>query len=154
MVLLQLQEAQLFQRNHATCVPVETLQTAAHRMSQPVDDKSSLKGVWSGSRGLYATKLVVSRKWCNIDTLLRQIINRNCYVAYWIVPLPMTLNVIDLLQGFANAGRWKLFEESVISAIPGQLLGTIFRLTYMTSLTLTYSKSGSRVYCLIKLFSD
>ena len=37
-------------------------------------------------------KVVVSKKWCKIDTLLLHITNRKYHIAYRFVPFPMTLN--------------------------------------------------------------
>jgi len=50
----------------------------------------------------YTSKVVVSKKWREIDTLLLQTTNRKYHMAYLFVPSPMTL---DDLEGHSpNAG--------------------------------------------------
>ena len=49
----------------------------------------------------YTVKVVVSKKWCKIDTLLLHTTNRK----YRYVPFPKTVEVIRLLQDLSNAIR-------------------------------------------------
>jgi len=53
----------------------------------------------------YTVKVVVSTKWCKIDTLLLHTTNRKYYMAYWFMPFPMTLKVIHLLQDLSDTIR-------------------------------------------------
>jgi len=53
----------------------------------------------------YTVKVVVSKKWCEIDTLLLQATNRKYHTTYLFVPFPMTL---ENLEGHSpNAGLIK-----------------------------------------------
>ena len=47
---------------------------------------------------MYAVKVIISQKWCMIDTLLLH----KCHVAYWLVPFPMTLNDLAIWQTFVQ----------------------------------------------------
>ena len=50
----------------------------------------------------YTVKVVVSKKWSEIDTLLQHTTNRQYHMAYLFVPFPMTL---DNIEGHSpNAG--------------------------------------------------
>ena len=51
---------------------------------------------------MYAIKVVVSKKWCEIDTLLLHTTNRKYHMAYLFMPFPMTLD--DLERHSPNAG--------------------------------------------------
>jgi len=51
----------------------------------------------------YTLKVVVSKKWHEIDTLLLHITNRKYHMAYLFVPFPMTLD--DLEGHLSNAGK-------------------------------------------------
>jgi len=53
----------------------------------------------------YTVKVVVSKKWCEIDTLLLHTTNRKYHMAYRFVPFQVTLNVIRLLQDLSYAVR-------------------------------------------------
>ena len=50
----------------------------------------------------YTLKVVVSKKWHEIDTLLLHITNRKYHMAYLFVPFPMTLD--DLEGHLRNVG--------------------------------------------------
>jgi len=43
----------------------------------------------------YVTKVVVSKKWCKIDTLLLHTTNRKYHMAYLFVPFPATLDDVE-----------------------------------------------------------
>jgi len=43
----------------------------------------------------YTVKLIVSKKWCKIDTLLLHATNRKYHMAYRFVPFLMTLNNLE-----------------------------------------------------------
>jgi len=47
-------------------------------------------------------KVVMSKKWCKIDTLLLHTTNRKYHMAYRFMPFPMTLKVIRLLQDLSD----------------------------------------------------
>jgi len=51
---------------------------------------------------MYTVKVVVSKKWCKIDTLLLHTTNRKYYMAYQFVPYPMTL---DDFEGHSPVAR-------------------------------------------------
>jgi len=70
---------------------------------------SSIAADFSRLRALqaftYTVKLVVSKKWREIDTLLLHTTNRKYHMAYLFVPFPMTL---DDFEGHSpNAGLIK-----------------------------------------------
>jgi len=54
---------------------------------------------------MYTIKVVVSKKWCETDTLLLHTTNRKYHMAYLFVPFPMTLD--DLRGHSPNAGLIK-----------------------------------------------
>jgi len=43
----------------------------------------------------FTVKVVVSKKWCKIDTLLLHTTNRKYYMAHRFVPFPMILNDLE-----------------------------------------------------------
>jgi len=47
-------------------------------------------------------EVVVSKKWCKIDTLLLHTTNKKYYMAYRFVSFPMTSKVLRLLQDSSN----------------------------------------------------
>jgi len=57
-------------------------------------------------------EVVVSKKWCKIDTLLLHTTNKKYYMAYRFVPFPMTLKVLRLLQDSSNVFHEHLFDIS------------------------------------------
>jgi len=59
----------------------------------------------------YTLKVVVSKKWCKIDTLLLHTTNRKHHMAYLFVPFPMTLD--DLEGHLRNAGLIKCNSTSI-----------------------------------------
>ena len=53
-------------------------------------------------------KVIVSKKWCKINTLLLHTANRKYCMADQFVLFPLTLKVICLLQNLSNA-IWRIF---------------------------------------------
>jgi len=54
---------------------------------------------------MYTVKVVASKRWRKISSLLLHTINRKYHIAYRFMQFPMTLKVIRLLQDLSNAIR-------------------------------------------------
>ena len=73
----------------------------------------------------YTVKVVVSKKWCKIDTLLLQTTNRKRHMAYPFVSFSMTL---DDLQGYSrDAGLIKSSSTNICATINTVLTDTARR---------------------------
>ena len=59
----------------------------------------------------YTIKVVVSKKWREIDTLLLHTSNRKYHMAYLFVPFPMTLD--DIVSHSPNAGLIKCNSTNI-----------------------------------------
>jgi len=59
----------------------------------------------------YSVKVVVSKKWREIDTLLLHTTNRKYHMAYLFLPFPMTLD--DLVGHSPNAGLIKCNSTNI-----------------------------------------
>ena len=64
---------------------------------------------------IYILKVVVSKKWREIDTLLLHTTNRKYHMAYLFVPFPVTL---DDLEGYSpNAGLIKCNSTNICATL-------------------------------------
>ena len=70
----------------------------------------------------HAIKVVVSKKWCEIDTVLLHITNRKYHMAYLFVPFPMTLD--DFEAHLPNAGLIKCNSTNICATFNTVLTGT------------------------------
>ena len=113
--------------NHASTPPLSFLQ-ARYPSCCPTNSVKALKA--------NTVKVVVSQKWCKIDTLLLHTTNRKYHRAYWFMLFPkwpwMTIVVIFLLQGFSNAirrtfvQRFAGFWLTACPAVPRQQLNFLY----------------------------
>jgi len=70
----------------------------------------------------YTLKVVVSKEWCELDTLLLRTTNRKYHMAYLFMPFPMTL---DNLEGhLPNAGLIKCNSTDICVAFSMVLTDT------------------------------
>jgi len=53
----------------------------------------------------YTVKVIVSQKWCKVNTLLLQTTNRKCHMAYWFAFLPFTVTSNNL-EGHSPVARF------------------------------------------------
>ena len=73
----------------------------------------------------YTVKVVVSKKWREIDTLLLHTANRKYHMAYLVVPFPMTL---DYFEGhLSNAGLMKCNSTNICATFSTVLTDTTHR---------------------------
>ena len=73
----------------------------------------------------YTVKVVVSKKWREIDTLLLHITNRKHHNAYIFVPFPITL---DDLEGYSrNAGLIKCNSTKIFATFSTVITDTARR---------------------------
>ena len=73
----------------------------------------------------YTVKVVVSKKWREIDTLLLHTTNRKYHIAYLFVPFPMTL---ENLEGHSpNAGLIKCNSTNICATFSTVLTDTARR---------------------------
>ena len=63
----------------------------------------------------YIVKVVVSKKWREIDTLLLHTTNGKYYMAYSLVPFPMTLDNLD--SHSRNAGLIKCNSTNICATL-------------------------------------
>jgi len=73
----------------------------------------------------YTVKVVVSKKWCETDTLLLHTTNRKYHMAYLFVPFPITLN--DLKGHSLNAGLIKCNSTNICATFSTVLTDTARR---------------------------
>ena len=71
----------------------------------------------------YTLNVVVSNKWCEIDTLILYTTNRKYHMAYRFVPFPMTL---DDLEGH-SPGLIKCNSTNICATFSTVLTGTARR---------------------------
>jgi len=81
----------------------------------------------TGNRGKpLAVKLVVSKKWCDIDILLLHTTNRKYHISYLFIPFPMTLD--DLEGHLPNAGLIKFNSTNICATFSRFLTDTARRM--------------------------
>ena len=74
----------------------------------------------------YFVKVVVSKKWCKINTLLIHTTNRKYHMAFLFMPFPMTL---DDLEGYShNAGLIKCNSTNSCATFGTVLTDTAHRM--------------------------
>jgi len=74
--------------NHASIPPLKFLTgQMPFLLPCPTNSVKALKA--------HAIKVVVSKKWCEIDTLLLHTTNSKYHIAYLFVPFPVTLDDLD-----------------------------------------------------------
>jgi len=78
--------------------PSPTLTRPAAPLAACVQRISSVDKDFSRSQTVtYTVTAVISQKWCNTDTMLLHTTKRKCHMAYWFMPLPVTLDgIVDL----------------------------------------------------------
>jgi len=80
----------------------------------------------TGNRGkALAVKVVVSEKWCDIDTLLLHTTSRKYHISYLFMPFPMTLD--DLEGHLPNAGLIKFNLTNICATFSWFLTDTARR---------------------------
>ena len=97
-----------------------------YRLTQVVPEKGplngykKLNGCWSPLQAVtYTLKVVVSKKWCKIDTLLLHTTNRKYHMAYRFVPVSMTLVNLERHLPVAGLINSMQFNERLCDFLHG-----------------------------------